>query len=379
MSRGTIRRRGKASWELKFDVPNSDGTRQTRYVSVKGKRTDAQRELTRLLSAIDTGTLVEPTKLTVAGYLHAWLDGADVQPKTLERYRQLAEQQIIPHLGAVMLQQLRPAAVKDWHAILLKSGGKNGKPLAARTVGHAHRLLRTALQAAAAAEKVSRNVAAVISPPKIEAVEVQILKADEIPVVLAKLAGHELHALASTALATGARRGELLALPWECLDLDAATMRIERSLEQTKAGLRFKAPKSKYGRRTITLPAGVITVLREHRVRQLEMRLQLGLGRPGPEALVFCKPTGEPIPPNNLSRDWRLACKALNLPTVMLHALRHTHASALIAAGVDIVKISRRLGHGSPAITLSVYSHLFDTRDDAAAQAIDVAMGAYDG
>ena len=197
--------------------------------------------------------------------------------------------------------------------------------------------------------------------------------------MLAKLAGHDLHSIACTALATGARRGELLALPWECLHLDAATMRIERSLEQTKDGLRFKAPKTKHGRRTITLPAGVVTVLREHRVRQLELRLQLGLGRPEPDALVFCRPTGEPIPPNNLSRDWRLACKALKLPTVMFHALRHTHASALIAAGVDIVKISRRLGHGSPAITLSVYSHLFDMRDDAAAQAIDIAMGAYDG
>ena len=77
LSLQTPRRRGKASWELKFDVPNSDGTRQTRYVSVKGKRTDAQRELTRLLSAIDTGTLVEPSKLTVASYLRAWLDSAD--------------------------------------------------------------------------------------------------------------------------------------------------------------------------------------------------------------------------------------------------------------------------------------------------------------
>jgi integrase len=70
---------------------------------------------------------------------------------------------------------------------------------------------------------------------------------------------------------------------------------------------------------------------------------------------------------------------ALGLPLVMFHALRHTHASALIAAGIDIVKISRRLGHGSPAITLSVYSHLFETRDDAAAEAIDVAMGVATG
>jgi integrase len=376
MSRGSIRRRGKASWELKFDVRSEDGGRRTKYVNVKGKRSDAERELIRLLSAIDTGTLVEPSKLTVAGHLRAWLDAADVQPKTLERYRALAEQQITPHLGAVLLQRLRPAAVKDWHETLRQRGGKDGKPLSARTVGHAHRLLHTALQAAVAAEKVSRNVASVIPPPKVEAAEVQILTADQIPIVLTKLTGHDLYAIANTALASGARRGELLALPWRCVDFDGATVCIERALEQTKGGLRFKAPKTKHGRRTITLPAGTVAVLREHRVRQLQARLQLGLGRPGAEALVFCRPTGEPIPPNDLSRDWVRACNALGLPSVMFHALRHTHASALIAAGVDIVKISRRLGHGSPSVTLSVYAHLFDSKDDGVAEAIDLAMGA---
>jgi integrase len=348
-------------------------------VSVKGKRIDAQRELTRLLSAVDSGMIVESDKLTVACHLRAWLDNAAVAPKTLERYRALAEQQIIPHLGAIVLQRLRPATVKDWHATLLKSGGKNGAPLAPRTVGHAHRLLHTALQAAVVTEKASRNVAGAISPPKAELAEIQILKADEIPKVLSRLTGHELYAIANTALATGARRGELLAVSWACLDLDTATMRIDRALEQTKAGLRFKPPKTKYGRRTITLPAGAVTVMREHRLRQLELRMQLGLGKPDPDALVFSRPTGEPIPPNDLSRDWRRACKALMLPRVMFHALRHTHASALIAAGIDIVKISRRLGHGSPAITLKVYSHLFDTRDDGAAEAIGIAMGAHNG
>lgn len=94
---------------------------------------------------------------------------------------------------------------------------------------------------------------------------------------------------------------------------------------------------------------------------------------------MFCRPTGEPIPPNDLSRDWLRACKALGLPRVTFHALRHTHASALIAAKVDIVKISRRLGHGSPSVALNIYSHLSDMRDDAAAEAIDAAMGARDG
>ena len=381
MSRGSIRRRGRQSWELKFDTgADSNGKRQTRYVTVKGKRQDAQKELTRLLGAVDAGTFAEPSRLTVTEHLQRWLDNArDLQPKTVERYRQLAEQQIYPHLDNTLLQKLKPAAIAAWHTTLLNGGGKDGRALSAQTVRHAHRLLHTALQAAVKAETLARNVTAVISPPKVVAGEIEIFQADEITAVLGKLAGHHLHPLANTALATGLRRGELLALSWTCVDLDDATVRVERSLEQIKTGLRFKAPKTKHGRRTISLPAGAVEVLREHYRRQLEVRLLLGLGKPGPDALVFCRPTGEPIPPNDLSRDWRRACASLGLPRVMFHALRHTHASALVAAGVDVVQISRRLGHGSPAVTLNVYTHLFDASDDAAARAIDLAMGGRHG
>lgn len=374
MSRGSIRRRGKSSWEIKFDVPTNDGRRKTRYVTVRGRRADAQRELTRLLSQADAGTLVEPTRITVADYLRTWLDSAEVQPKTRERYKQLAEQQIIPHLGTVPIQRLRPAAIRDWHKTLIASGGKDGRPLAARTVGHAHRVLHAALQAGVADETLSRNVASVISPPKVEEEEVEILEPGAIAVVLAKLRDHALGPLAATALATGARRGELLALAWSCVNLEKASLRIERALEQTKAGLRFKPPKTKHGRRIIALPASAVTVLREHRRRQLELRLQLGLGKPEDDALVFCRFDGSPIPPNDVSRDWRRTCIALGLPRVSFHALRHTHASALIAAGRDVVSISRRLGHGSPAVTLRIYAHLFNARDEQAAETIDTLM-----
>jgi integrase len=122
-------------------------------------------------------------------------------------------------------------------------------------------------------ETLSRNVASVISPPPVEAEEVEILTAAEIAVVLDKLAGHHLFAIAAVDLATGLRRGELLALPWSNVDLDAATLRVERSLEETKAGLRFKPPKTAHGRRTISLPPSTVTALREHRRKQLETRL----------------------------------------------------------------------------------------------------------
>src|SRR5262245_26912204 len=102
--------------------------------------------------------------------------------------------------------------------------------------------------------------------------------------------------------------------------------------------------------------------------------MALGLGRPEPCALVFCNPDGSPMSPDKLNRDRGRACKALGLPQVTLHALRHTHVSALIAANVEIVEISRRIGHGSPAVTLRIYAHLFKSTDAAAAAAIEAAI-----
>lgn len=378
--RGNITRRGKASWRLKFDLDRdpATGERMTRFVTVKGKRQDAERELTRLLTAADAGSFVDPSKVTVADYIRQWLDGAgELAGKTRERYRQLAEQQIVPHLGAVALQKLRPVQVETWHATLAKSGGKDGRPLSARTVGHAHRVLHRALARAVAAEVVSRNVASVIRPPKVEAAEVAILSAAQIGDVLRKLDGHSLFPLVVVALATGLRRGELCGLRWSDVDLvtnTAATLKVERSLEETGEGLRFKPPKTKHGRRTVALPASAVEALRVHRRQQLEQRLAVGLGRPDAEALVFAMPDGSPRSPDNLSRDWRRTVVAHKLPPVMFHALRHSHASALIAARVDVLTISRRLGHGSPAFTLTVYGHLFSNTDAAAAQAIEAAM-----
>jgi integrase len=342
---------------------------------VRGKRQDAQRELTRLLAESDAGTLVEPSKTTVEQCITAWLDGAHgLAPKTAERYLQLAKQQIYPHLGAIMLQRLKPSQIQDWHAHLIKSGGKGGKPLSAQTVTHAHRVLHRALERSVKNETLARNVASVISPPKVEEEEVETLSADEVAVTLHKLQGHDLYSIVAVALGTGMRRGELLAVRWSDTELDGAIVRVKRSLEETKEGLRFKAPKSKRGRRTISLPPSVVTVLREHRRKHLELRLALGLGRPEPDALVFCHPDGLPMSPDNLSRDWIRACKALSLPKVMFHALRHTHVSALIAAGLDVVTISRRIGHSKPTVTLNTYGHLFKNTDTAAAAAIEAAL-----
>jgi len=141
------------------------------------------------------------------------------------------------------------------------------------------------------------------------------------------------------------RRGEIAALRWGDVDLDGGRIRVERSLEQTNAGLAFKAPKTNAGRRIISIPSSIAAELKKHWREQQEKRLALGLGKAGSDDLVFARADGGPWPPDSLTTAWQKTIAALKLPKVTLHALRHTHVSQLIAAGLDVVTVSRRIGH----------------------------------
>jgi integrase len=221
------------------------------------------------------------------------------------------------------------------------------------------------MEKAAKSELVSRNVVSVIDPPKVEAGEIEILSGEQVLTVLRKLEGHSIYSIIALGLATGLRRGELLALAWNHIDLDAATLKVERSLEQTReGGLRFKPPKTKYGKRTISLPPHALKVLRDHRRQQLENRLQMGLGKPAPEGLVFADEEGQPLLPNNMTRR-RLrvpGSPAGNVPCVAAHPClgpdRRRHRR-----GQDQPSARPR----RPTVTLRTYAHLFDKVDTSAA------------
>ncbi len=238
--RGTITRRGKKSWRIKYDLPRDSESQERRiaYKTVKGTRRDAEKELRRLLTAIDTGVHVDPSALTVGAYLDQWLEDvapASAGPKALENYQGLCRIQIKPHLGEKQLQRLRPADIATW----LKALGKTG--ISTRSIRHAHGALRTALAHAAAVELIERNVCTIIKAPKLVRAEVDILNAEQIADALRKLEGHPLYPIVALAIGTGARRGEIAALRWSDINLDAATVRIERSLEEVKGSIRVKA------------------------------------------------------------------------------------------------------------------------------------------
>jgi integrase len=308
-SRGSIRRRGKSSWRIKWETERAaDGKRQTRWQTIRGSRQDAQKALTALLAGRDAGSSVDPSAQTVAQYLDSWLTdprgvrGRTLCRKTIERRVEITRTLIVPHLGHIPLQGLKPGHVETWHRKLLASGGKNGKPLAPATVRLAHGILCGALKWAAATEVVARNVCNLIPAPAGERRDVEILTADTIAAMLNTLRSHWLEPLAVTALFTGARLGELLALRWPDIDFTAGTMRIERSLEQTqREGIRAKDPKTRAGRRVIPLPPIALAQLQAHRRMQMERRLFLGRGKTDADTLVFETADGRPPSPKQTS------------------------------------------------------------------------------
>lgn len=376
---GSYRQRGD-SWELKFPATDpATGNRRFRYVTFKGTKTEAVAKLRALTKEAAEGAYKAPVRTTFGDVLDSWDATLNVSPKTAERYRELVRLHIRPRLGEMKLQNIRPSLVEGFYVELLtgkREGGGEVRALAPRTIGHVHRLLVKILSIAERDGLIATNPARQATRPKIEHSEIEILSEDQVREVLTKLRGRAMFLIAAVGLSTGMRRGEMLALRWKDINLDAGELQVNQSLEETKAaGLRFKAPKTKHGRRTISLPGFVIAELRAHKAEQSAQRLALGLGKPATDALVFCKPDGLPLSPDSVSDDWRRHVRTMKLPPVSLHALRHTHASQLIASGIDVLTISRRLGHGKPSITLDVYSHLFKPTDRGAAAIFDHAFG----
>ena len=373
---GNITRRGQ-SWRIKFDVGTdpATGKRRTCYRTIKGSKRDAQLALAQMITTAAKGDHVDPSRQTVSEFLDRWSrDWAtlNVSPKTAETYAHHLKH-VRRHLGQRRLQQLRPADLAELYARLSREAG-----LAARTIGHVHRVLHRALGHAVQWSLIERNPADFVSPPPVAAAEVVVIDVAQATTLLQALSGRSIYPIAALALATGMRRGELLALRWQDVDLDRARLRVEQAIEQTSAGLRFKAPKTRHGRRLIALPPYAVTEMRSHWKAHQERRLALGLGRGDGSDLVFATWDGKPRSPNALTKEWSLAVAAAGMPDVTLHSLRHTHASHLIAGGMDVLTISRRLGHGSPNVTLAVYGHLFPNTDDRAAQIIEAAISGRD-
>lgn len=375
--RGHIFRRSKTSWTIKHDIaPDPEtGRRRTRQVAVKGTKRDAERELTRILGEIERGGYVEPTRMTVGEWLVLWLSDyapSKVSAKTLERYAEILHAHLRPALGAIRLRDLTPDQVQAFYNRSLASGRLDGQGgLSPQTVKHHHRLLSQALRRAKRSGHIDRNVCELVDPPTVERRDMAILDNAETSRLLRATEGRRIYMPILLALWTGMRRGEVLALKWRNVDLTRAELRVVQSLEQTREGLRFKAPKSGRGR-VIALSASIVQALRKHEIEQKKERLRLGPIYQD-NGLVVAMEDGRPYRPHHITQTFRETARALGL-AVRFHDLRHTHLSQLLAAGVHPKIASERAGHASVAITLDIYSHAVPSLQEDAAQRFDEIM-----
>jgi integrase len=317
--------------------------------------------------------------MTVSQWLEKWLAAIkdDVSPKTHERYADIAHGLLEPELGKLMLSKLAPVHIQDAYSKWAVGGRRDGKPggLSARTRRHAHRILKSVLARAVKQNLLARNPADAFDKlPKVERREMQTLDAEQSRLMLSRIRHARIYWPTLLALTGGLRRGETLAVRWKRIDFERGLVHVVESLEQTKAGLRFKSPKTDKGR-GVALPAFVLAELRQWKVQQAQELLKIG-GRLTGETLVCARADGESHQPRSLTHEFtRMLSRIKDIPRVRFHDLRHSHATQLLAAGVHPKIAQERLGHSTIVTTLDLYSHVSDTMQTEAAAKIDAALG----
>jgi len=373
--KGHIRERSPGRWAIVIDVRDPQtGKRKRRWHSFKGTKREAQINCARLLTELKAGTAVEPSRLTVATFLEKWLAHIrpQVAPRTIERYAEIAAEYLLPALGGVALSKLQPLLISTAYDKIRSSRTKGQGELSPRTILHCHRVLSAALRQAVRWRLLPYNPAADIKPPKIERRKVLTYSLTQTADLLEALQSSWMHVPALLAVLCGMRRGEIAALRWGSVDLEKGRLAVVQSAEQTRAGVRYKEPKSGQVR-TVALSAAVVTELRAHRASQAENLLRLGI-RLDDDSFVVAQADSSPYDPDSISKEWRLRIIKSGLPRIRFHDLRHTHASHMLASGVHPKIASERLGHSRVGITLDLYSHVTDGLQDDAVALVDEAM-----
>jgi integrase len=358
------------SWYAKYDyLDAATGRRVHRRVSAPTRK-ECESRLRDAIKSAETGQAGGDDRLTVRDYLDRWLTSAEptLRPSTFRRYSDLMRQHVVPVVGGVKLAKLTPLDVQRLYADRLDAG------LSATTVHQIHNVLHRALKLAVRWGMLTRNVTEAVDAPRPANPECKTWDTAQVAAVLRAASSDDLESLWRLALLTGMRRGELLGLMWQDVNLDSGALAVRRTLSRGNGGTwELGAPKTAHGRRSIALPGTVVDSLRRHRVRQVEQRLVLGdLWKD--HGFVFTNPTGGPLHVNSLMLRFRKLITTTGVPTIRFHDLRHTSATMLLAKGVHPKIVQERLGHSDVGITMNRYSHVTADMQRNAADLLDAAI-----
>jgi integrase len=346
---GSVYRRKDGLWVGQYKIEAQNSTKKTKYIYAKTRK-EAARRLTGAIAERDKGIAYDSEGLTLEGYLSRWLGSVEgtIRPRAYERYEQSCRLHINPTLGNIKLDKLKTAQLQNLYREKLGSG------LSPRTVQIIHATLHKSLAQAVALFLLPRNLAALATPPRANHREMKPLSEERVKVLLEASKGDKLEALYVLAVTTGMRKGELLGLKWDDVDLGSRTVRVKRTVHNGKV----HPPKTARGNRSVSLSRDAVVSL-EHREKLGEW--------------VFCTRTGNPISAQNVhNRSWKPLLKRACLPLeTRFHDLRHTCATLLLTKGVHPKIVQEMLGHSSISVTLDIYSHVLPNMQGEAVRAMD--------
>ena len=370
----------RGQWYFKVTLGRDPLTGKREQLTRRGFRTatEAAKARHEVLAKLDAG-LLKPTRgsLTLDELLDLYLDGIDaderLSAKTRHDYREKADNYVRPLLGKKKVRHLTPEVVLSWQRKLLAEGrGRNGRPLAPNSVRLARAPLAGALKLALSSGIVAINPLAQTPRPKARRSIPRHWSPEQAREFLGLMEGDRTYPLWAFLMGSGLRIGELVALRWPNVDLEAGLVRVVEFSTYIGHEVVASTGKSLDAVRSVDLDAGLVGVLRAQRRRQATEQLAASCYEASD--YVFTRPTGGPYHPQYLSRLLGRTTGELGLPRLTAHGLRHTCATLMLANGVPPKVAAERLGHADPSLFMNLYSHVTPTMQREAAERIGAAL-----
>lgn len=363
---GSIVERSDGRWQgcITIGTNPENGNPKKAYYYGKSQK-EVQDKILEARGKIATGTFSEPSKLTLGEWLKTWLNDymkASIRPTTWASYETQVSKHIIPAIGGEKLQGLQTRHLQNLYNKKMQGGRADKKEggLSPRSVRYIHCVLYAALDQAVKENLIHINPANAVKLPKMEQEEVQAMDTKGVTEFLQEAKKTKHYAAYYLTLSTGLRRGELMALKWSNVDLQAGTITVKQNLVRTKEGLKFQEPKTKNSKRVIGIDEDTVKELKSHKAKQAAAILEMGKAYKKND-LVFCHDDGTPMDPRGFSRHFERIIERLQkkgFTRITFHGLRHTFATLSRQEGVDLKVISETLGHYDPAFTMKVYQHV---------------------
>ena len=364
---GNLRKRKDGRWEGRYTAGRDPETGRAIYKNVLGKtQAEAKAKLKQAIEEAKGLDAAKAGRYTVGQWMEVWFEHyakVKVRPSSHQTYRGYIDNHIKPNIGKIPLEKLTSLELQKLYKKLLTSGRidrveskKQAKGLSPKTVRNIHQIIASAMKLAKEQRLIVADPTEGCALPKLEHREMKTLPVEQLTSFLREAKDSGVFEMYYVELATGLRRGELLGLKWEDIDLEKGNLRVKRQVSRINGEVVEAPLKTKNAYRALPLAEDTIQVLKQQRKKT------------GSSPWVFPSPTGGPISPDSVLHMLHRVLKRAGLPKVRFHDLRHTFATLALQNGVDIKTVSGMLGHFSAGFTLDTYAHVTTAAQKEAAK-----------